>query len=128
MKKINDYARGQRDERPWGTWEVLDTGPGFAVKTITVKPGGILSLQMHKHRAENWVVVSGWATITIDRETFDKKSGESVFIPRGAVHRIENKGRVLLVFIEVQTGEKLKEDDIIRLADSYGRGPSTGCE
>jgi mannose-6-phosphate isomerase-like protein (cupin superfamily) len=118
---INHYAAGQSDLRPWGDWAVLDAGPGYAVKRIRVIPGGILSLQRHRHRIEQWTVVSGLARVTRNTETFDVAPGESVSIGPGDVHRVANPGEAEMVFIEVQTGTELREDDIERLEDSYGR-------
>ena len=118
----NDYARGQKDERPWGTWEVLDAGPGWCAKRIAVHPGGILSLQKHQHRAEVWTVVAGQARISQDGRVFDLGPGETTRHDVGVVHRIENPGTETMVFIEVQTGRELREDDIERLEDRYGRG------
>lgn len=116
------YARGETDERPWGRWEVVDTGERFTVKRITVIPGAKLSLQRHRHREEHWVIVSGRARVTRDAEVLDLGPSGAVFIPRGAVHRIEAVGREPLVFVEVQYGEVLDENDIERLEDVYGRG------
>ena len=115
------YSKGDSDERPWGRWEVLDVGEGFCVKRITVNPGAKLSLQMHHHREEHWTIVRGTAMVTKGEETFELASNSHVFIPLETVHRIENKGPDLVEFIEVQTGEKLDENDIVRLEDSYGR-------
>ncbi len=117
----NDYAVGQRDGRPWGDWAVIDAGPGFAVKRIRVVPGGILSLQRHQHRAEQWTIVAGSARITRNTDTIDLHAGESIGIGLGDIHRIANPGDEDMVFIEVQTGVELREDDIERLEDSYGR-------
>ncbi len=117
----NDYATGQQDSRPWGDWAVIDAGPGFCVKRIRVVPGGILSLQRHQHRAEQWTVVAGTARVTRNTETLHLSAGQSVGLRRGDVHRVANPGTVDLVFIEVQTGQDLREDDIERLEDSYGR-------
>jgi mannose-6-phosphate isomerase-like protein (cupin superfamily) len=117
----NDYAAGQSDERPWGRWAVIDAGPGFAVKRITVSPGGILSLQRHQHRAEQWTVVAGTARVTRNDETFDVTPGQSVSIGLGDIHRVANPGTVDMAFIEVQTGRILREADIERLQDTYGR-------
>lgn len=117
----NDYAAGQSDLRPWGEWAVLDAGPGFAVKRIRVVPGGVLSLQRHQHRAEQWTVVAGTARVTRNTETIDLLTGESIGISQGDIHRIANPGLVDMVFIEVQTGRELREDDIERLEDRYGR-------
>ena len=117
----NDYAAGQSDRRPWGDWAVVDAGPGFAVKRIRVVPGGVLSLQRHQHRAEQWTVIAGTARVTRNTETIDLLPGESIGIAQGDIHRIANLGTTDLTFIEVQTGADLREDDIERLEDSYGR-------
>jgi mannose-1-phosphate guanylyltransferase/mannose-6-phosphate isomerase len=117
----NDYAAGQSDERPWGDWAVIDAGPGFAVKRIRVVPGGILSLQRHQHRAEQWTIVAGAARVTRNTDTIELQAGESIGIGLGDIHRIANPGAEDLVFIEVQTGAELREDDIERLEDTYGR-------
>ncbi len=117
----NDYKAGESDRRPWGDWAVVDTGPGFCVKRIRVVPGGILSLQRHQHRAEQWTVVAGVARVTRNTDRIDLEAGESIGIGRGDIHRIANPGSADLVFIEVQTGTELREDDIERLEDSYGR-------
>jgi len=115
------YRRGDSDERPWGRWEVLDIGPGFAVKRITVKPGGILSLQLHHHRAEHWTIVVGTGRVTRGDEVMDLGPGSHVHIPQETAHRIANPGTVPMELIEVQYGAKLDEADIVRLEDSYGR-------
>ncbi len=107
--------------RPWGSYDGVDAGERFQVKRIVVKPGGILSLQMHHHRAEHWIVVSGTAKITKGEETFLLSENESTFIPLGTTHRLENPGRVPLEMIEVQSGSYLGEDDIVRFEDVYGR-------
>jgi mannose-1-phosphate guanylyltransferase len=107
--------------RPWGTYTVLEEGPRFKIKRIVVKPAGRLSLQMHHHRSEHWVVVSGMAKVVNgDRELF-VNTDESTYIPAGHKHRLENPGVVDLVMIEVQSGEYLGEDDIVRFDDIYGR-------
>ena len=112
--------------RPWGSYDSLDSGERFQVKRLSVKPGGVLSLQMHHHRAEHWIVVKGTARITCDEKTFLLSENQSTFIPIGATHRIENPGKVALHIVEVQSGPYLGEDDIVRLEDSYGRqGTST---
>jgi len=118
---VQAYAVGQRDTRPWGDWMVIDTGAGFVVKRITVRPGQRLSLQRHQHRDEHWVVVQGPATVTRDAESFLLGVGQVTRIGRGQAHRVANPGAVDLVFIEVQTGATLSEDDIERLDDDYGR-------
>ena len=107
--------------RPWGSYDSIDSGERFQVKRLTVKPGGVLSLQMHHHRAEHWIVVSGTAKITRDGETFLLSENQSTYIPIGATHRIENPGKVPLHLIEVQSGSYLGEDDIVRFEDNYGR-------
>ena len=107
--------------RPWGWYDSVDNGERFQVKRIVVKPGGTLSLQMHHHRAEHWIVVSGTAKVTKGDETFLLSENESTFIPLGTTHRLENPGRVDLEMIEVQSGSYLGEDDIVRFEDVYGR-------
>ncbi len=119
----NTYAVGQSDTRPWGDWRVVDCGPGFVVKRIRVGPGHNLSLQRHRYRAEQWVVVMGTAHVTRNTEMFDVMPGESVRIGVGDIHRVANHGPSVLEFIEVQTGKVLSEDDIERLEDMYGRVP-----
>ena len=115
------YRRGETSERPWGRWEVLDTGPGFAVKRITVKPGATLSLQVHHYRSEHWIIVKGTALVTLGKDTFDLGANQSAFIPVETQHRIENPGGDNLEFIEIQYGECLDENDIVRIKDNYGR-------
>lgn len=117
----NHYQAGQRDRRPWGDWEVLDAGPGYVVKRIRVTAGGILSLQRHRHRAEDWTMVAGLARVTLGTATFDLAAGQSIHINTGDIHRIANPGGETVIFIEVQTGPILSEDDIERLEDQYGR-------
>ena len=107
--------------RPWGWYDSVDVGARFQVKRIVVKPGGALSLQMHHHRAEHWIVVSGTAKVTKGDQTFLVSENESTFIPLGTTHRLENPGRVALEMIEVQSGSYLGEDDIVRFEDVYGR-------
>jgi mannose-1-phosphate guanylyltransferase/mannose-6-phosphate isomerase len=107
--------------RPWGSYETLESGPGFQVKHIIVKPGGKLSLQMHHKRAEHWVVISGTAIVTRADQVFTLRETESTFIPLGTRHRLENGGPAPLHLIEVQCGTYLGEDDIVRFEDSYGR-------
>ncbi|HTU55360.1 MAG TPA: mannose-1-phosphate guanylyltransferase/mannose-6-phosphate isomerase [Acetobacteraceae bacterium] len=111
----------RRVYRPWGFYESLMLGERFQVKRIVVKPGGILSLQKHFHRAEHWTVVEGSALVTVGGEKRLVSENESVFVPLGAVHRMENPGRIPFTLIEVQSGSYLGEDDIVRLEDSYGR-------
>jgi mannose-1-phosphate guanylyltransferase / mannose-6-phosphate isomerase len=107
--------------RPWGSYDSIDNGERFQVKRLSVKPGGVLSLQMHHHRAEHWIVVQGTARITCNEKTFLLSENESTYIPIGASHRIENPGKVPLHIVEVQSGSYLGEDDIVRFEDNYGR-------
>jgi mannose-1-phosphate guanylyltransferase/mannose-6-phosphate isomerase len=107
--------------RPWGYYDSIDAGDRFQVKRIVVNPGAALSLQMHHHRAEHWVVVRGTARVTRGEETFLVSENESTFIPVGTRHRLENPGKVPLEIIEVQSGTYLGEDDIVRFDDAYGR-------
>lgn len=109
------------DHRPWGMYEVLDAGEGFKVKRIEVKPGQRLSLQSHERRSEHWVVVRGVALVTRDKEEITVATGEHIDIPQGARHRIMNPGGEKMIFVEVQSGEYLGEDDIVRYEDDYGR-------
>jgi mannose-1-phosphate guanylyltransferase / mannose-6-phosphate isomerase len=111
----------KRVHRPWGYYESIDMGERFQVKRIVVIPGGILSLQKHRHRAEHWVVVRGTAEVTIGEQVRAVHENESVYIPIGSVHRMANKGKIPLELIEVQTGSYLGEDDIERLEDVYKR-------
>ena len=108
--------------RPWGSYTVLEEGPGFKIKRIVVKPGSALSLQMHYHRSEHWVVVSGTAMVINGDKQMLVRTNESTFIPAGHKHRLENPGKLDLVMIEVQSGGYLGEDDIVRFEDKYGRG------
>ena len=130
VKKIVDAlkAKGRSEGsihrkvyRPWGSYDGVDAGERFQVKRIVVKPGGTLSLQMHHHRAEHWIVVSGTARVTCGERVFLLSENESTFIPLGTTHRLENPGRVALEMIEVQSGSYLGEDDIVRFEDVYGR-------
>lgn len=107
--------------RPWGWYDSVDSGARFQVKRIVVKPGAALSLQMHHHRAEHWIVVSGTAKVTQGDKTFLLSENESTYIPLGTTHRLENPGKVALEMIEVQSGAYLGEDDIVRFEDVYGR-------
>jgi len=110
--------------RPWGTYTVLDEGSGFKIKRITVKPGASLSLQMHHHRSEHWVVVSGEAEVVNGEAALRVRANESTYIPAEHRHRLANPGSETLVIIEVQTGAYLGEDDIVRFEDRYGRAPA----
>ena len=107
--------------RPWGSYKSVDRGPGFQVKRLTVNPGASLSLQMHHHRAEHWVVVKGTARVTKGEEQFLLTENESAYVPVGVKHRLENAGTTMLEIIEVQTGSYLEEDDIVRFEDKYNR-------
>ena len=109
------------DRRPWGTFTVLDEADGFKVKRIEVLPGKRLSYQKHAQRAEHWVVVQGTAKVTLDDRDIIVEAGEAIDIAIGAAHRVENPGKETLVFIEVQRGGYLGEDDIVRLQDDFGR-------
>jgi mannose-1-phosphate guanylyltransferase/mannose-6-phosphate isomerase len=111
--------------RPWGSYDSLDNGPRHQVKRLTVRPGGVLSLQLHHHRAEHWVVVSGTARITRGDEVFLLEENQSTYIPIGVKHRVENPGKLPLHIIEVQSGSYLGEDDIVRFEDQYGRQGTT---
>lgn len=117
----NSYKKNDYDTRPWGTWEVLESGDGFCVKKICVTPNKILSLQSHEHRDEHWIIVSGQAIVTLGEEELIKNANDSVFIPKKTKHRIANKSSSDMIFIEVQTGAILDETDIIRYEDNYGR-------
>jgi len=109
------------DVRPWGKWEIIALGKGYKVKRITVKSGERLSLQKHKKRQENWTIINEGCYMTLNDKTWQMKPGETVIINHGDIHRVENKGKEDLIFIEVQTGEYLGEDDIERIEDDYNR-------
>ena len=126
VEQLKKQDRGEsmlhrRVNRPWGAYESIDLGETFQVKRLTIDPGGRLSLQKHRHRAEHWVVVSGIANITKGVKSFELKANESTYIPLGTLHRLENCQDVPLEIIEVQSGDYLGEDDIIRVDDIYGR-------
>jgi mannose-1-phosphate guanylyltransferase/mannose-6-phosphate isomerase len=121
-KSAKQATEFPRDHRPWGWFETLALSDRFQVKRIVVKPGGALSLQSHVHRAEHWIVVSGTAKVTVDDKVELLGENQSIYIPLGAKHRMENPGKVPMVLIEVQTGSYLGEDDIIRYEDVYARG------
>ena len=120
-KHREEYLVHKRVYRPWGYYEGLDSAERFQVKRIMVKPGSKLSLQMHHHRAEHWIVVSGTARVIRGDETLLLSENQSTYIPLGAKHRLENVGKVPLHMIEVQSGSYLGEDDIVRLEDDYKR-------
>jgi mannose-1-phosphate guanylyltransferase/mannose-6-phosphate isomerase len=107
--------------RPWGTYTVLETGPGFKIKLVEVLPGKSLSLQLHRKRSEHWVVIQGQATITNGKGRYRVRKNESTFIPKGQRHRLENREKTILKIVEVQTGASLTEADIVRFQDSFGR-------
>src|SRR5215208_6310851 len=121
MTEMSDNTSPKFDRRPWGTFTVLDEGDNFKVKRIEVLPGKRLSYQKHAQRAEHWVVVQGTAKVTIDDRDIVLAAGEAIDIAIGAAHRVENPGQETLVFIEVQRGAYLGEDDIVRLQDDFGR-------
>ena len=111
----------EQGERPWGTYTVLEENRNYKIKRIDVNPGQRLSLQMHHHRSEHWIVVSGTAKVTCGERESIINVNESTFIPIGANHRLENPGVIPLIIIEVQSGEYLGEDDIVRFDDDYRR-------
>jgi mannose-6-phosphate isomerase len=121
LQDTDDDTSPKFDQRPWGTFTVIDEGKDFKVKRIEVLPGKRLSYQKHAQRAEHWVVIQGTARVTLNDEEIAVSSGEAIDIPVGASHRVENPGTELLVFIEVQRGSYLGEDDIVRLQDDFGR-------
>ena len=120
--KRSEHVSHTRVHRPWGYYESVDNGPGFQVKRLMVKPGQKLSLQLHHRRAEHWVVVSGIARVTRGEEVFDLARNQSTYIPVETKHRLENQGSEPLLLVEVQSGDYLGEDDIVRFEDSYNRG------
>ena len=127
LKEQGRYEHSLHREvfRPWGSYDSIENGPRFQVKRLKVKPGATLSLQMHHHRAEHWIVVSGTARITRGEETFLLEENQSTYIPIGVRHRIENPGKIPVHIIEVQSGSYLGEDDIVRFEDRYGRQGTT---
>ena len=121
MAEVGTDTSPKFDRRPWGTFTVLDEGDNFKVKRIEVLPGKRLSYQKHAQRAEHWFVVQGTARVTLDDQEITVSAGEAIDIAVGSAHRVENPGEELLVFIEVQRGSYLGEDDIVRLQDDFGR-------
>lgn len=121
LRQRSEAQQHRKVHRPWGSYEGIDAGPGFQVKRLTVNPGAALSLQMHYHRAEHWVVVSGTARVTRGEEQFILSPNQSAYIPLGTPHRLENPGKIPLEIIEVQSGGYLGEDDIVRFEDRYNR-------
>lgn len=128
LRGHESYRTHRTVSRPWGTYTVLQEGTGFKIKRIEVKPGAALSLQMHEHRSEHWVVVAGEALVTRGDDTFVLAANESTFIPLHTRHRLENKGTVPLSIIEVQCGDYVGEDDIVRFDDRYGRLPAAAAQ
>jgi mannose-1-phosphate guanylyltransferase / mannose-6-phosphate isomerase len=122
LKGAKQATQFPKDHRPWGWFETLALSNRFQVKRITVHPGAALSLQSHHHRSEHWVVVEGTAKVTVGETVSLITENQSVYIPLGAIHRMENPGKVPMVLIEVQTGSYLGEDDIVRYEDIYSRG------
>ena len=130
VEKIRAQSRTEasthrRVDRPWGSFESIDQGERFQVKRLVVEPGARLSLQMHHHRAEHWIVVRGTARVTRGEESFLLSENQSTYIPLGIPHRLENPGKTTLEIIEVQSGSYLREDDIVRFDDVYGRTGTT---
>jgi len=115
------YVVGDSDSRPWGKWEVLAIGDRYTLKRITVLPGHRLSLQYHHHRSEHWTIVQGFAEVELDDAVHQMSSGKHIHIPVGALHRVRALGSEPLVFLETQVGDVLDENDIVRIADDYGR-------
>jgi mannose-6-phosphate isomerase len=125
--RIVDVMYIERDERPWGAYEVLAEGEGYKVKRIEVNPGHRLSLQMHQSRSEHWVIVSGEAIVTLDDLEIRLRANQEALVPPRTKHRVANPGTSPLLFIEVQCGDYLGEDDITRFEDDYNRtGRSDG--
>ncbi|HCU58648.1 MAG TPA: mannose-6-phosphate isomerase [Alphaproteobacteria bacterium] len=117
----NLYRKGDHDTRPWGTWEVLDGADDFCVKRIMVNPKSMLSLQLHHHRSEHWIIVKGEAFVTLNEKIIPVTADDAIYIPKETKHRIENKSDTPMEFIEIQTGDNLDENDIVRFEDIYGR-------
>ncbi|MBK1713809.1 cupin domain-containing protein, partial [Rubrivivax gelatinosus] len=116
-----EHTLHRKVHRPWGWYDSIDSGPRHQVKRILVKPGASLSLQMHHHRAEHWIVVSGTAEVTVGDKVILLSENQSTYIPLGETHRLRNPGKLPLEIIEVQSGSYLGEDDIVRFEDTYGR-------
>ena len=121
MNKTYTVAAAATEIRPWGSFTTLEEGNGYKIKRIEVNPGHRLSLQMHHHRSEHWIVVSGTAKVTCDNKEMILSSNQSTYVPQCTSHRLENPGVIKLVLIEVQNGQYLGEDDIIRFSDDYAR-------
>ena len=118
---MKTFSYIEKEKRPWGRFFVLHNRPNYKIKRIEVEPSRRLSYQFHNKRSETWVIVSGEATVTLDGNTKKYQVGETVLIPQGSKHRVENQKDLLLVFIEIQTGSYFGEDDIIRIEDDYNR-------
>jgi len=123
LKKQNrsEYRRHRESYRPWGRSDIVVNETRFNVNRLTVKPGGMFSLQMHHHRTEHWVVLSGTGKVTLEDKSYLITENQSTFIPVGTVHMLENPGKIPLILLEIQSGSYLGEDDIIRIKDKYGR-------
>jgi mannose-6-phosphate isomerase len=123
ISAVSSYHNGvaATELRPWGSFTILEEGPRYKIKRIEVKPGHRLSLQMHHHRSEHWIVVSGTAKVVCGETEQMVYSNQSTYVPQGTAHRLENPGVITLVLIEVQNGEYLGEDDIVRYQDDYAR-------
>ena len=121
LKHVSQAKISQKDHRPWGGFEILSKSEGFQIKKLSINPGAVLSLQSHIHRSEHWIVLKGYAKVTIDKKIKKICEGESIFIPKGSIHRIENNGELKTIIIEIQVGDIIDEDDIIRYEDIYSR-------
>ncbi len=115
------YAVAERGQRPWGMWEVIAIGRGYVVKRLVIEPGQRISLQFHRRRSENWIIAEGKARVQVGDAVTVRAAGASVHVPRRAIHRLANVGRIPLVIIEVQRGTLLDENDIVRLDDDHSR-------
>ena len=123
-KTTSNSGVASTELRPWGSFTILEEGPGYKIKRIEVNPGHRLSLQMHHHRSEHWIVVSGTAKVTCNAKEEVIFANQSTYVPQCHSHRLENPGVIPLVLIEVQNGEYLGEDDIVRFQDDYSRAPA----
>lgn len=124
LSDVAQLSVASSESRPWGSFTILEEGRGYKIKRIEVKSGHRLSLQMHHHRSEHWIVVSGTAKVVCGNEELILHSNQSTYVPQCTAHRLENPGVIPLVLIEVQNGEYLGEDDIIRFQDDYARTPA----
>ena len=126
VKDLNNsnFVEGRQSKknyRPWGSFTCIEKGPSWQVKRLEIKPKASISLQMHHHRSEHWIVVEGIAKIEVDEKTSFLSKNESTYIPLGSKHRLSNPGEETLILIEIQSGDYLGEDDIVRFQDKYGR-------